>query len=277
MKKNWKMAAFVVGVLLLTASARAAGSVAKSNPYSVIAQHNVFGLIPPPPPTDVSAEAASPPDIILNGIMNVFGSKYALFKLTADKGKNYLLGEGQSDGEIELLSVDDRAGAIKVKNHGVIQTIALAKPPAFTSTPAATTAGAVPTMAAPDNDAGRVPAEGIPFSATENNPAAVNAPMAPGFAVVGVGNSQGNSSGNSTPSNGSSGSQASGGSSSAPEAAPEPWWVIGSKNLEAARIATASLVSSGQNQPFPLTPYTPPGTPANLIGPGQLYFVPQSN
>ena len=52
--------------------------------------------------------------------------------------------------------------------------------------------------------------------------------------------------------------------------------MIGSKNIEASRIATAALVESGQADPYPLTPYTPPGTPAALIGPGQLYFVPSA-
>jgi hypothetical protein len=174
--------------------------------------------------------------------------------------------------------VDDRAGVIKIKNHGVVQTVALAKPPAPSGTPAAASAAAP--IAAAANNPQSVSAEGIPQSAMENTPATSAAPVAPaGYAVAfagSSGNSQSSSSG-STPSDGSSGSQSSGGSSSTTKAASEQWWVVASKNLEAARAATAGLVDSGQAEPFPLTPFTPPGTPGNLIGPGQLYFVSQAN
>jgi uncharacterized membrane protein YgcG len=273
MKGKWNLAAFVLGVLIFTGAAKASVTDAESNPYRVISQHSVFGLVPPQPVATTNA-TDSPPDIVLNGIMVIFDRKYALFKLPANKGKSYLLGEGQSDGEIELLSVDDRAGLIKINNHGVVQTVALAKPPAPSVAPAAASAADVANNPQP------VSAEGIPQPVMENNPAPSAAPAAPaGYAVAfagGSGNSQGSSSG-STSSDGSSGSQSSGGSNSTAKATPDPWWVVASKNLEAARAATAGLVDSGQADPFPLTPFTPPGTPANLIGPGQLYFVSQAN
>ena len=176
-----------------------------------------------------------------------------------------------------MLSVDERAGKIKINNHGVVQTVALSKPPASTNAPAAAMPGTAPAVAAVDN-ARQIPAADILLLATGNNaaPAAVM-PVAPaGYAAGGAinsGNSQGGSApGNGTPSVGDSGSQASGGSDSASKPAWEPWWVIGSKSMEAARIATADMVNSGQAEPWPLTPFTPPGTPASLIGPDQLYF-----
>ena len=277
MKDKRNLVALVLGVLIFTGAARASVTDAESNPYRVISQHSVFGLVPSQPVATTNAMDL-PPDVVLNGIMVVFDRKYALFKLPANKGKSYLLGEGQSDGEIELLSVDDRAGVIKIKNHGVVQTVALAKPPAPSGTPAAASAAAP--IAAAANNPQSVSAEGIPQSAMENTPATSAAPVAPvGYAVAfagSSGNSQSSSSG-STPSDGSSGSQSSGGSSSTTKAASEQWWVVASKNLEAARAATAGLVDSGQAEPFPLTPFTPPGTPGNLIGPGQLYFVSQAN
>ncbi len=267
-----------LGVLIFTGAARASGPGAESNPYGVIFQRSVFGLVPPPPAAEISA-TDSPPEIVLNGIMVVFGHKYALFKSPADKGKNYLLGEGQSDGQIKLLSVDDRAGVIKINNHGIVQTIALAKPPAPSSTPTAAP-GAAP-MSAAGNNPRLVSAAGNPLPTTENSPVPAAAPVVPAeYAIAGVGNSgnsQSGSSGSNPSSAGVSGSQSSGGSSSTSGAAPEPWWAVASRNVEAARIATASLVSSGQAEPFPLTPFTPPGTPANLIGGGQLYFVGAAN
>lgn len=278
------MAAFAIGILLFVGVARATGPDAASNPYSVIFQRSVFGLVPPPPPPPPSADvsaAVPPPDIALNGIMSVFGRRYALFKLPANKGKSYLLGEGQGDGEIQLLSVDERAGKIKISNHGIVQTISLAKPPATTGQPAAGGAPNAAPNAAPlvvaGNNPRQSPAEGIAPAAFENNPMPVAMPVAMTGLYAGAGggnsgNSQGGSSGGTPSSSGDSGSQSSGGSSSAPRPEPVPWWVTGSKNLEAARIATANLVSSGQAEPWPLTPFTPPGTPANLIGPERLYF-----
>jgi hypothetical protein len=285
MKGILSLAALALGVLIFAGAARAAGSGAESNPYSVIFQHSVFGLAPPPPPVDANA-AIPPPDITVNGIMTVFNRKYALFKLPAARGKSYLLGEGQSDGEIELLSVDDRSGVIKINNHGIVQTIALAKPPALSTAPGAASPGVVP-VAAAGNDSRQVSAEAVLLSSMENNnPATATAPVAPvGYAIVGVGgsgNSQGGSSSSNPPSDNASNPQTSvpqtsGGSSSAATAAPEPWWVVASRNVEAARIATANLVDSGQFEPFPLTPYTPPGTPADLIGAERLYFVGAAN
>jgi hypothetical protein len=279
MKGKLNLAALALGVLIFTGAARASGPEAEDNPYRVIFQRSVFGLVPPPPAVETRA-TDSPPGIVLNGIMVVFDRKYALFKLPAEKGKSYLLGEGQSDGQIKLLAVDDRAGVIKIDNHGIVQTIALAKPPAPSSAPAVAAAGAAP-LAAAANNPRLVPVGGITLPATQNNPASATASFAPaGYAIAGPGNSgnsQGGSSSGNPPSAGASGSASSGTSSSTPQATPEPWRVVASRNLEAARIATADLVSSGQAEPFPLTPYTPPGTPANLIGDGQLYFVGAAN
>jgi hypothetical protein len=269
MKAQLNLAVFALGVLFFAGAAPGAESGADSNPYRVIYQHSIFGLVPPPTPADVRS-AVPPPDIILNGIMNIFGRKYALFKFPANKGKSCLLAEGQTDGEIQLLSVDERAGKIKINNHGVVQTVALSKPPATSSQPAAGAApNATPSALAGDNPR-QSPATTLAPAAFENNSMPVATPVAPaGFYAGAAGGSSGSSPGNSP---GDSSSQTSGGSSSTPKPEPEPWWVIGSKSMEAARIATANLVNSGQAEPWPLTPFTPPGTPANLIGPEQLYF-----
>jgi hypothetical protein len=161
---------------------------------------------------------------------------------------------------------------IKIDNHGIVQTIALAKPPAPSSAPVVAAPSAGP-MAAAENNPQLVPVAGITLPATQNNPASATASaVQAGYAIVASGNSsnfQGSSSSGNPPS--------AGAASSTPQATPEPWRVVASRNLEAARIATADLVSSGQAEPFPLTPYTPPGTPANLIGDGQLYFVGAAN
>jgi len=58
----------------------------------------------------------------------------------------------------------------------------------------------------------------------------------------------------------------------------DSWWYTGAQEMEAARLATAAAVRRGEAEPFPLTPLTPVGTPAELISAEQRYFnhfVPQ--
>ena len=50
------------------------------------------------------------------------------------------------------------------------------------------------------------------------------------------------------------------------------WWVKEAQRIEQARQATAQQVMDGTAQPFPMTPFTPPGTPAQLVGPNKMYF-----
>ncbi len=83
------------------------------------------------PMSAAPAAQGPPPEIKLNGLTTILGDKRALFKVRNDSGpvESYFLAEGQSAGAIKLLSVDIRAGKIKVNNHGVVQTVSLCDPP----------------------------------------------------------------------------------------------------------------------------------------------------
>ncbi len=50
------------------------------------------------------------------------------------------------------------------------------------------------------------------------------------------------------------------------------WWLQDAKDIEQTRIATAQSVLAGETAPQPLTPLTPPGTPAGLIGVDSVYM-----
>lgn len=65
------------------------------------------------------------PRITLTGITTILGNKRALITV-AGPGKtsqSYMLTEGQGEDEIEVLRIDEKKGAVEVRNHGTIQTL----------------------------------------------------------------------------------------------------------------------------------------------------------
>lgn len=105
------------------------------NPYATIADRNVFALkaIPPPPPPP-DPNVTPPQKIVLLGIVTVFGKQEVLYRTMASaklgeapKEMTFSTAVGGRDGEVEILEVDRAAGSVKVKNHGVEQTLTLEK------------------------------------------------------------------------------------------------------------------------------------------------------
>lgn len=97
-------------------------------PYQGITDRNIFGLKPPPPPVRPEDIKPPTPEIYLTGVTTILGKKQALLKVPAKpplrpKDESYILTEGQSEGEIQVLNIDEVAGAVKVNNHGSIQTL----------------------------------------------------------------------------------------------------------------------------------------------------------
>src|SRR5690242_6956477 len=89
------------------------------HPYSGIVQSNVFRLRSPP--IDRVAEPSPPlPKITLEGITTIFGDKRALFKVTysrnpaqAGKEQAFIIREGERDGPIEVLEMDETLGRVR--------------------------------------------------------------------------------------------------------------------------------------------------------------------
>jgi hypothetical protein len=108
---------------------------ASHNPYAAIAERNVFNLRPPPSATPPEPPPPPVPKITLTGITTILGDKRALFKVQeqgtpparAAKEESYILAEGQRDGDVEVLAIDEAAGAVKVNNHGTVQELTLDK------------------------------------------------------------------------------------------------------------------------------------------------------
>jgi len=114
----------VAGCIFLALSSR---EIAAENPYQAIAERNVFGLKPPPPPPDPEATKEPPPNIFLTGITTVLGGKRAFLKTTPPPGKRpgeqgaeqtYMLTEGQRDGDVEVLKIDEVNGVVKIRLAG---------------------------------------------------------------------------------------------------------------------------------------------------------------
>jgi hypothetical protein len=122
-----------LGILVLWTGTRViAAESSGSSPYQGIVERNVFGLKPPPPPPDPEANKPPPPKIYLQGIMTFGGTTRALLKVQVppkppDPAKEVplILAEGQRDGDVEVLEINDTHGSefVKVNDFGTITNL----------------------------------------------------------------------------------------------------------------------------------------------------------
>jgi hypothetical protein len=101
-------------------------------PYQAIVDRNVFALKPPPPPPVNNPEANKPPPppITLTGITTILNSKRAFISVNMPakppepaKVQSFMLREGERDGDIEVLEIDEKAGMVKVNEFGTITNL----------------------------------------------------------------------------------------------------------------------------------------------------------
>lgn len=107
---------------------------ASGNPYQVISHKNLFRLHPPIVNTKPSAPATPAATIILTGITTVLGEKRAFLEITPPpkppkpvKLQSCILAEGEKQGEVEVLEIDPKAGAVKVSNGGSLTNLTFEK------------------------------------------------------------------------------------------------------------------------------------------------------
>lgn len=230
------------------------------NPYSGIMEKNVFGLKPPPPPVETVQTSAPPAKITLLGIANMFGTKKAILK-AAEPGKPaapgaapqdtaVVLAEGEAQQGIEVNEIDERAGSVKVNNHGIAYTLTFEKDGVKLPAGPAPSAPVVP---------GIPGAPGLPVPMPMMQPAAGK----PGFPTPGFGAIPGARSVNPA-----AGLTSSTGDSSTAAAAGFPPRQVRTSDtpltyeqamvmVEANREANKSLVANGLMPPLPPTPFTP--------------------
>ncbi len=103
--------------------------IATANPYETISLRNSFNLAPPK--KDVSKPGdvfKPPPDIKLNGVA-AFGSHKWVLLSKADPGKaprHLLMREGEKDGGLEIVDVDEIAALVKIRAEGTVLELKLA-------------------------------------------------------------------------------------------------------------------------------------------------------
>lgn len=105
--------------------------MADANPYRAIVDRNAFGIIPPPPPAPPDTNPP-PSNLKLTGITTLFGSRKAMLLVQetgpgAKPERSLILNEGERDGQIEIVQIDDAAGIVKVNNGGRAETLSFEK------------------------------------------------------------------------------------------------------------------------------------------------------
>src|SRR5208337_401721 len=100
-----------------------------SNPYSIISERNVFHLNPPPPPPEPEKPKLDLPVIKLSGFFKVGHKTRALFSSAPGKKEDgwtyYNLAEGEKDGVLEVLKIEESDGKVEILNSGTRATLSL--------------------------------------------------------------------------------------------------------------------------------------------------------
>lgn len=98
-------------------------AAAAANPYEMIGVRNIFNLraskAEESRPGDVFRP---PPEYKLNGIAGFGATKWALIS-KADPGKaprHFMLREGQREGPLEVVLVDEFTGLVRIRNEGAL-------------------------------------------------------------------------------------------------------------------------------------------------------------
>lgn len=128
---------------------------ARNNPYQAIVERNPFNLRPVPPPVvETNQTATAPPvKVVLTGITSMFGpnSERAFLEMTEQEPgkagatpKRAMLGEGDREGDIEVLSINIEQNIVKIRNGGVESELTFEVSKPGSPTPAGNVAARTP-------------------------------------------------------------------------------------------------------------------------------------
>jgi hypothetical protein len=90
----------------------------------------VFDLKEPPPPAAPVNPAPPLPKIFLTGISTISGNKRVLLKTAPSPApgqpaaaKAYVLSEGEADGDLQIVEVDEKKGVVKLSWAGTLLSV----------------------------------------------------------------------------------------------------------------------------------------------------------
>ena len=133
MKRSGITAVCLLGGLLFSTGVKGVVTDVKDNPYNVIIERNVFGLKPPlssdPPPPPPKPPAA---EVKLAGITTIVSPKRAILQwkdpgqppapgkpgTPPGKEESYIFREGEQQGIIKVLEINEKDGSVKIENAG---------------------------------------------------------------------------------------------------------------------------------------------------------------
>ena len=224
-----------------------------------------------------------PSGIVLNGITTIWGDHQAFFKVSFSGGvpeADFRLAEGQEKYGIQLLSVDAQLNTAAIRHQGQVQTIPICQTPTILARPASVTGSVASGKLGDKNRFGMTSAGNAPGSGNETQSALAQAGSAGSGGSQGSPNdvsgngyhSSGNLDNNLTSANDSGANGSGGVGDNAAQGQIYQWWIKEAEKIERARLDTAPRVAAGEWPPYPLTPLTPSGTPAQLIGTDSLFM-----
>jgi hypothetical protein len=110
------------------------------SPYDGIAERNLFNLHAAPMIAQVpTSPTVARPKITLTGITTILGMRMAFITVADIKPgrtpESLMLTEGQRVNDIEVKSIDEKAGVVQVMNHGELQILEFESAKAFIPQP----------------------------------------------------------------------------------------------------------------------------------------------
>jgi hypothetical protein len=130
MHKTMKRASFAVAVSAgLILAVTAWGVPAKENlkerakeegkTYKHIPVRNVFGLKPPVPPVQLIPQPLPTAKVNLTGVTTLLGQRRAILVITppGKPAESKLIKEGDREGDLEVLSINELTGTVRIRNH----------------------------------------------------------------------------------------------------------------------------------------------------------------
>ncbi len=221
----------------------------------------------------LAGSLTAPLAVKLNGVCNLFGDRCAILTVNpAPDAPSLILSEGESENGIKLITVDMVANCVRIENGGQRQTLRLSG--AANNDFIASADGGKFLARGVDGLVGTPGADGLVAEILPGNPGWGTLPAMPTGSVA-HSKPNANSGQSSTTEPSAVPAQPTVGNTFSATATlinpADNEWYQESLSIEQSRKDNAAQVLSGEQEPWPATPLTPPGTPAALVGNG-MYF-----